>query len=152
MSTCGRPASASASTFEVTSLEPPRKYCTSMPYFCLEGGDDGVDDLGVEARVEQDLALGLRLGDVDLAGFGRARRPAPSARGPIRVSVQPAASPLITERRAIRMSASLAQLWQRAGHFFLGGRDWTAVACMRPGDPRRQAPARNVAALNRPGN
>ena len=40
--------------------------------FLLEAGVDGVDDLGVEARVEHDLALGLRLVDVDLAGFGGA--------------------------------------------------------------------------------
>ena len=36
----------------------------------LEGGVDGIDDLGIEACVEHDLALGLRLVDIDLAGFG----------------------------------------------------------------------------------
>ena len=32
----------------------------------LERLDDGIDDLGVEARVEHDLALGLGLGEIDV--------------------------------------------------------------------------------------
>ena len=52
----------------------------------LEGGVDGIDDLGVEARVEHDLALGLRLVDVDLAGFGGAGGLRPGARGRSAVS------------------------------------------------------------------
>ena len=35
MSACKAPASASASTFEVTSAEPPRKYSTLMPCFLV---------------------------------------------------------------------------------------------------------------------
>ena len=66
MSAWSRPASASASTLEVTSAEPPRKYCTSMPYFFLKAAIDGIDDLRVEACVEDDLALGLGLVEVNL--------------------------------------------------------------------------------------
>ena len=86
--------------------------------FLLEAGVDGIDDLGVEARVEHDLALGLRLVDIDLAGFGWARRPAPRHSGRSTVSRLPAASPLITERRAILMSASLARLGRATCAFF----------------------------------
>ena len=38
----------------------------------LEGGVDGIDDLGIEARIEDDLAFGLGLVEVDLARPRRA--------------------------------------------------------------------------------
>ena len=47
----------------------------------LEAGVDGIDDLGIKARVEHDLALGLGLLDIDAGGFGWARRPAPRHSG-----------------------------------------------------------------------